>query len=95
MARGLPECSFEQVSVQPGLIARLQYAASRTAGMEERCPPRDQRVSARRRAARVVTGTDAKRPREWAARFPDPRLLPTSGLDDGNGAGFQSAPARS
>jgi hypothetical protein len=36
MARGLPECGFEQVSVQPGLIAGLQYAASRTAGMDER-----------------------------------------------------------
>ena len=37
MARGLPECGFEQVSVQPGLIAGLQYAAYRTAGLEERC----------------------------------------------------------
>ena len=36
MARGLPECGFEQVSVQPDLIASLQYAASGTAGMEER-----------------------------------------------------------
>ncbi len=36
MARGLPECGFEQVSVQPGLIAGVQYAASRTAGMDER-----------------------------------------------------------
>ena len=35
-ARGLPECGFEQVSVQPGLIAGLQYAAYRTAGLEQR-----------------------------------------------------------
>ena len=35
-ARGLPECGFEQVSVQPDLIAGVQDAASRTAGMDER-----------------------------------------------------------
>ena len=36
MARGLSECGFEQVPVQPDLIPSLQYAASGTAGMEER-----------------------------------------------------------
>ena len=35
IASGLPECRFEQVSIQPGLIAGLQYAASRTAGMHK------------------------------------------------------------
>ena len=36
MARGLPECGFDQVSVQPELIAGVQNSAARTADMEER-----------------------------------------------------------
>ena len=36
MARGLAECGFDQVTVQPDLIASLQCPAAKTAGMEER-----------------------------------------------------------
>ena len=62
MARGLPECGFEQVSVQPGLIAGLQYAAYRTAGLEERCrlrlsgpQPGEERLAVQRVLAQNLT----------------------------------------
>ena len=37
IAGDLPECGFKQVPIQPGLVAGLEHAAYRTAGLEE--PP--------------------------------------------------------
>ena len=62
IARGLPECGFEQVSVQPGLIAGVQYAAYRTAGLEQRCrigirglQPGEERLAVKRVLAQNLT----------------------------------------